>query len=89
MVGEIHKGRYIYYRCTGHRGRCGEPYTRQEVLEQQFVEHLDRLHFEPQVLDWITSALRESHRDEKRHHEQAIARLQGEYTMLQNRIDGM
>jgi site-specific DNA recombinase len=89
MVGEIHKGKYIYYRCTGHKGRCGEPYTRQEVLEQQFADLLAELRFEPHALEWITSALRESHRDEKRFHEQAIARFQAEYTALQNRIDGM
>lgn len=35
MVGEIKKTRYVYYRCTGYRGKCGEPYTREEKLEQR------------------------------------------------------
>ena len=27
LVGEIKKGRYIYYHCTDNRGKCQEPYT--------------------------------------------------------------
>ena len=40
-------------------------------------------------MDWVTEALRESHGDEKRHHEEAINRLQAEYKRLQARIDIM
>jgi site-specific DNA recombinase len=43
LVGEIHKGRYIYYHCTGGKGKCQEPYVREEVLEQKFTELLRRL----------------------------------------------
>jgi hypothetical protein len=37
MVGEIKKGRYVYYHCTGYKGKCPEPYTREEVLEKNFT----------------------------------------------------
>ena len=37
LVGEIKKGRYVYYHCTGHRGKFREPYTREEVLERKFT----------------------------------------------------
>ncbi|MBM4073840.1 MAG: recombinase family protein, partial [Planctomycetes bacterium] len=33
LVGEIKKGRYVYYHCTGYKGKCPEPYTREEVLD--------------------------------------------------------
>ncbi len=36
LVGDIKKGRYVYYHCTGHQGKCPEPYTREEILERQF-----------------------------------------------------
>jgi site-specific DNA recombinase len=38
-------------------------------------------------LDWLTQALKESHRDEKAYHDAAISTLQGQYTKLQSRID--
>ena len=37
MVGEIKKGRYVYYHCTGYKGNCHEPYVREEVLECHLV----------------------------------------------------
>jgi len=40
-------------------------------------------------MEWVTDALRQSHGDEKRHHDEAIARLQAEYRRLQGRIDTM
>jgi DNA invertase Pin-like site-specific DNA recombinase len=35
LVGELKKGRYVYYHCTGHKGKCPEPYTREEVMLDQ------------------------------------------------------
>jgi site-specific DNA recombinase len=43
LVGEIKKGRYVYYHCTGNRGKCTEPYTRQEVLTREFANVLQEL----------------------------------------------
>lgn len=87
LVGEIKKQKYIYYHCTGHKGKCGEPYVREEVLEEHFGNSLKRLQFDSEVLELVTRALRESHEDEKRVHNEALARLQAEYSKLQNRID--
>ena len=89
LVGEIKKGRYVYYHCTYYKGKCPEPYVREEVLEEKFTEILRGLHFDQDVLDWVTEALRDSHVDEKRFHDEAIARLQREYKRLQDRIDRM
>jgi len=89
MVGEIKKRRYVYYHCTGYGGKCPEPYTREEVLEREFAAVLDRLAFDDEVLDWVREALRESHADERREHDAAVARLHDEYNRLQGRIDAM
>jgi hypothetical protein len=42
VVGEIKKGRYLYYRCTRRRGPCREPYIRQEELDHVLVQELCR-----------------------------------------------
>jgi DNA invertase Pin-like site-specific DNA recombinase len=52
MVGEIKKGRYVYYHCTGYKGKCPEPYTREDVLEKRFTELLKGISFSPGVLTW-------------------------------------
>ena len=89
MVGELKKQQYVYYHCTGYKGKCPEPYTREEVLAECFGKLLRSLSFSREILDWIVTALRESHVDEKAFHDEAITRLQGEYRRLQNRIDAM
>ena len=89
VVGEIKKRRYVYYHCTGYKGKCPEPYVREEVLEQQFSALLDRLHFDAEVLDWVRAALTQSHENERHAHDEAIKRLQAEYARLQNRLDAM
>lgn len=89
LVGEPKKGRYVYYHCTGYKGKCPEPYTREEVFEQHFTGLLKGIALDDEVLDWVTEALRQSHSDAKRHHDAAISRLQAEYNRLQNRIDAM
>jgi site-specific DNA recombinase len=87
MTAEVKKGRYIYYHCTGHRGKCDEPYVRQEVIEEQFAASLRRLHVDSDIFDLIRRALMESHNDEKREREQTGARLRNEADRLQQRID--
>jgi len=43
FVGELKKGKYVYYHCTGNRGKCPEPYTRQELLTSGFASVLKAL----------------------------------------------
>jgi site-specific DNA recombinase len=89
LVGEIKKGRYVYYHCTGYKGKCPEPYTREELLEERFAVLLKGLVLDDEIMAWVTEALRQSHVDAKRYHDAAIARLHAEYNRLQSRIDAM
>jgi hypothetical protein len=89
MVGELKKRQYVYCHCTSYKGKCPEPYTREEILEERFGQLLRGISFRKEILDWIVTAVRESHVDEKAFHDEAIARLQTEYRRLQDRIDAM
>ena len=59
------------------------------MLEAQFTAALRRLKFDEEVLAWVKHALRQSHADERREHEAAMARLQAEHTKIQRRLDAM
>jgi site-specific DNA recombinase len=89
FVGEIKKGRYIYYHCTGYKGKCPEPYTPEEVLAERFAGQLEGLALDADVVGWVAAALRESHAGEKQEREEAIARLQANYDQIQTRLDAM
>ena len=89
MTGEIHKGRYVYYRCTGYKGRCPEKYAREEAIAGKFLELLKGLHLDADIKEFLTKALRQSLQDEKRFHEEALTRLSAGHAQLQNRLDQM
>ena len=89
LVAEKKKAKYVYYHCTGNRGKCNEPWVREEELSQQFGEALKELHFDPEVLEWVRDTLRASHADEKEFHDKVVADLQKQYQKLQDRIDAM
>ena len=87
MVGEIKKKRYVYYHCTGYRGKCPEPYTREEVLEKQFARALSELVIPREVLEWPQEELVASDLTERAAGEQALRREQAELNRLQTRLE--
>src|SRR5438094_498482 len=89
LVGEIKKKRYVYYHCTGYKQKCPERYTREEVLAERFAQLLRGLELDSEGLEWVASALRESHSDEKREREETVVRLQAQYNLIQGRLDSM
>jgi hypothetical protein len=89
LVGELKKGRYVYYHCTGNKGKCPEPYVREEVLEAEFTKAIRRLTFSGDMLASAREALRETHAGERREREQTVARLQAQLTNLQRRLEVM
>jgi hypothetical protein len=89
LVGEIKKGRYVYYHCTGNRGKCQEPYTRQEILTEAFANVLRELVIPQQVLEWIGDTVLECDRTEQAAREQTIKRLQAQHNQIESRIETM
>jgi hypothetical protein len=89
MVGELKKGRYVYYHCTGSRGRCGDPYIREERLLQDLVGGFNQLVVAPATLCWLERSVTQSDKTETGAREQALKRLKAEYGRLQARIETM
>ena len=89
LVGELKKGRYVYYHCTGNRGKCPEPYTRQEVLSQEFMSILREFVIPQPVLDWLADTVVESDRTEQAARERTAKRLWADHERLNARIETM
>jgi hypothetical protein len=89
LVGELKKGRYVYYHCTGYRGRCPERYVREEALEEKFTDFVRQVVFDDATLDWADEAVNVGQSAERARHEEAIARLRAEQRRLQDRLDAM
>lgn len=90
LTAEIQKGRYIYYHCTGNKGQCPEKkFVREEEVSRQFGLAIECIELDREVANWIVSALKQNHYEEKKFHDAAISRLQREHVKYQNRIDGI
>jgi len=87
LVGEMKKQRYVYCHCTGYRGKCPEPYTREETLEAQFAGRLRHLVVPPAVLTWLQEELVASDCTERTAREQELRRQQRELERPQARLD--
>jgi site-specific DNA recombinase len=86
LVGELKKGRYVYYHCTGNRGKCAEPYTREERLSGEFATVLQELVIPPAILDWLGEAVLNSDRTEQAARAEAIKRLQARHDQIEARL---
>jgi site-specific DNA recombinase len=89
IVGEIKKQRYVYYHCTGFKGKCGEPYVREEVLAEKFAHFLRQLRLDDHAFQMIRQALHESLDDKQRERTEAMDKLQAEADRLQKRIEAL
>lgn len=86
LVGDIKKQKYIYYRCSHAKGKCPEPYVREEALVEQFGDMLDRLTISEDMFQWLNNALRESFGTVRKDHDTAIWRLKIERERLRERM---
>jgi site-specific DNA recombinase len=87
ITAEIKKDKYIYYHCTSAKGKCDQPYIREEVLDEKLAEVVRAVQIEPHVAEWIKEALRSSLQEEKDFRERELERLKRRYDNLQSRID--
>jgi hypothetical protein len=77
----------VYYHCAGYRGKCGEPYTREETLTQQFAGGLRELILSPAILQWLTTELLQSEESERLVRAQVFRRDQEELERVKARLD--
>jgi site-specific DNA recombinase len=84
MVGELKKGRYVYYHCP-----CASPYVREELLEAEFTNAVRQLVFTPEFLTDAKQWLQQANGKEIREREEVVVRLQAERTKLERRIEAI
>ena len=87
MVAELKKGKYIYYHCTGRRGKCPEPYTRQEALIDEFASVLGELVIPDEVLHSFAQAVNDTDQTEAKARATAIKTQKAEIDRLVHKLN--
>ncbi len=75
MTPEIKKGKYIYYHCTGFKGKCGNTYIRESKLVELFADVVKQIEIDDNMVADIKKALAESHQDKIAYHNNALNAL--------------
>lgn len=83
ITAEVKKNKYIYYRCTGYKGNCGNTRITEEDLDKKFAELVRGVEVPSEIAEWIKEALVESHNDERTYHDTQIKSLKVQYKKLQ------
>jgi len=88
VCGETQKG-HTYHRCTRYKTNCSQrSYIRQQDVDEQILSHLDKLHIKNERLaEWLRNALKESHADEVKYHDEALAELSSRLKRTQQRVN--
>jgi site-specific DNA recombinase len=89
LVGELKKEKYVYYHCTGHRGKCPEPYTREEAMQDQFGASLRELVIPAGVLTWLQEAVLESDLNERGARDREVQRLEEQHRRVQTKLEAI
>jgi hypothetical protein len=58
MTAETKKGKYIYYRCTGFHGACGNTYIREERLAELLGTVIKPIQITTEIAEGIAKNLR-------------------------------
>jgi site-specific DNA recombinase len=78
VTAELKKGKYVYYRCSGYRGKCPLPRFREQEIAEKLGQILKNIHIPDEVALQIEqtrpNAAEESRRERKRTAGTAIGR---------------
>ena len=75
MTAEKKKGKYIYYRCTAFRGKCGNTYIRQEALAGLLGGIVEQVQIPAALADQIAERLRAGQSEVEQARQDALTRL--------------
>jgi site-specific DNA recombinase len=87
MTAELQKETYIYYRCTGYKGKCGNHYVREEKLGDLLGDVLKGIKIDESIVGYILEALKSSQEDKKTFHAESVERLERRAKHLQGILD--
>ena len=77
----------MYYHCTGHRGRCGNTYIREEELAARLGDVVERIQIPTELADWLADSVRDSHSAMEHTRQETVARLTQQRHRVQSKLD--
>ncbi|MBX3119688.1 MAG: recombinase family protein [Fimbriimonadaceae bacterium] len=90
ITAEMKKGKYVYYHCTGRKGRCpGQKCIEEEQVTTQISNKLRGLRIDPEILEMLRRALLESLTEERAFHVDQRESLEAECKSLEAKLEAL
>jgi len=89
VTAEIKKGKYTYYRCAGHRGKCALPYFRDEELGDRLGQIVKDIHIPADVLAKLQFSLLADRSGRESAFKQQNEKLNERLGVVRHRIEQM
>ena len=87
VTAELKKNKYVYYRCTGHRGPCALPRFTEQEISERLGHVLQDVSIPEEVVQSISASLERVHVQMRNQSERDRARLERELAALYTRTD--
>ena len=87
VTGEVKKQKYVYYRCSGYRGRCDLPRFREEEIAARMGDVLRDIYVPDEVVRAIEASLQCTQQQQQRETASTRTRLERELAETRRRMD--
>jgi site-specific DNA recombinase len=87
MTTEKKKGKYVYYRCSGYKGKCETPRFTEPEISEKLGDVLKGIYIPDDVLKRIVNALESTQERSKKQHEAEAARLAQRLATVRQKMD--
>lgn len=89
VTAEKKKGRYVYYHCTQYKTECGQPWVKEEHIDERFDHVTKALKISEAGVAFVAAALKQSLSEKREGQDKAFEGLVAEQTKLKKRMDTM
>ena len=87
VTAELKKGKYVYYRCSGYRGKCDLPRFREEEISAKLGAVLKDISIPDFVLQRIVGSLKSDQKDMQKRVELERERFEQRLANVRKRMD--
>ena len=90
LTGEIKKGKYIYYHCTGNKGgNCKRDYINETEIDKAISGVLKLIVIPNEIRNNITEKLKELHYKKSGYSKEVKSNIQKQITIIEQRIENL
>ncbi len=87
LVGELHKGKYIYYHCTGNKGGdCKRKYIPEPKIEEALLMILEGLKMSDDTAKLVIDAIKRQLKENTDYSQHKALAINKQIELLQNRL---